>query len=1825
MISIKSASGAVKYETPINEGCKRKMFLMREDFVTLKFSLPERIVFGLGDNVEIPNDETGLFEIITPQYPEYNPETGGYDYDLRFDAYYMKWGNKVMKFLPEVGGRETSFHVTADLATHLNILIRNIKSLGYRYKGIEFNFSIDASVEKSAKLISYDKTSIIDALNRYAETWNCEWWITNNTIRFGRCELGASVEFSLADNVETMKRTESSGRHATRIYAFGSTRNIPKSYRPLSIQPTISGVVQKRLLLPQGTDSVDAYPNMRQEEAIEDVVVFDDIYPKRIGAISTISTKQYTDTTQEQDGSDTQTNWDAYRFTDTGINFSKDYVIPGGEGLKIIFQSGKLNGMEFELWFNPDNKPEKNGEEWNVEAQIYEIKRNEEYGRPLPDAVLHPEVGDKYILSGFDISLVSDAYVSSAEQELKQKAEEYVNKSKTDTSLYECTMMSDRMITASEESSLYNLGQRVKLLNDAYFNESGRASRIIGYEYNLDIPYDSPIYSVGEKAPISRFDKIEGRLQELTFAGQTFVGGVGGGAGSSGTSIYIITSNDTTAPTDSNTLSALRAMKEFLSKHKDDTAEGLIKFLKGAKFGDFLGGTAGRGGSIDDKGDAELNSLFVRRFLEVPELRYNRTDVQVGNEWNAPGGGLIESVKINYNSSGYPLMSGEATLKLENGEVGAIAVGDLCMGIFHDPEGRINSQTDLDDSKGGFKFAGFYTVYFKVTKIIGERNSRFKYTLRPDDFVSWDNMHHPHEAMTFVSFGNTTDPKRQTSRYSTRTYERYLKGVNDWVIGKDNIGAQFGDLSNLSVHGLNMTGYSAYLNNVYMSGVIEQFEEQATRYWLVPSVTQIKRSKDGSLSHGYVSCKRLKRVGNDPAQETTEKILKYQISDRLEEFYTQSVSVPTNAKWIEFRLYESDGALIDVSTINVVDDGKDGEKGDSVQGNPGNNIIQAFKKSVERPATPKQTEQERTTQTTPSGWSASPASDATTDPNSSIGISGISYGGDWTIVQSGQNTGYYASSTITHNGFTKQRVSFTAKQGGKLIIDLAVSSEQNYDLMCAGNLDVNVPNASTARTNYKERISGTQTKRVVYDNIPAGNHFVDISYLKDGSGSNGQDKGWFKVTPPQTTGGDGEGIWWVSSATQVYSSPTSWRMSDWSVPVRYEAEQGRGIADVKKYYLASEQSNGITHDSLGWSTNMQSATAEKPYLWAYEKIEYTDGAEPTKTPPIIILTFGRGIKEMTVYYLATPLNVGVTHGTQGWTTTVQLMTPTNKYLWSYTHTLFTDDTFKKTDPAIVGTYGEKGEKGDSIHGCIYRQTEWVKGVEYRNDESLTTGTRFIDVALRKNGAGNYNAYICKVTHTSSFFNRPPNKNFWQPMNNMAPIRTPLIIADNAVFKFAQTNQILVMKSDGTTVNAAMGGGDYPLWIGAPNPDDAPFKVGADGTAYCNNLKARGGVVAGNPDGQRAELNPASKSLDIFNVDGEMVTTFEGYQYGDIGSLFSNTSGTLTILKRTGYDTYFGFGRNVSLGKGRVYNLNGNDNEIQTIHEVISLSEAVHTAAPVEFRISGALSTYAYAPTPIEEPASSDLTTSGITFMRGASSVLALQLYTYEDSGLQNLKAITWVANAFAHGNSTDTDSRNNYFNEKSVRASAGYHVLKLNIYVSAAGANATARASWGSVISGQQDIRGRYVSDFYVSRYFANGFCLGRNAENYIAAYLHPTKGMTFEMSNNGKKFSFSNDGLNASGFLAGGVVNKWGYPTKKLGKFIESRKISQGRYRINHDVGHTNYVVSATHSCTDSDKDKLIARIIENEIQPTSCVIEMQWDGTAYDGGFMFEIKGEN
>ena len=264
--------------------------------------------------------------------------------------------------------------------------------------------------------------------------------------------------------------------------------------------------------------------------------------------------------------------------------------------------------------------------------------------------------------------------------------------------------------------------------------------------------------------------------------------------------------------------------KLFISKLYDDVSSGIITFNgglrsnkmtylnQGVQMGTFITGMiGGTGAQIDKDGRGEMTSLILREFLEVPELRFNKIDVVSGELWNSIAFGTIEDVD---------LVNQIVTLKLEEGEYSGIHVNDICRGIFHNFDGVNNTETGTDDC-GFDKVQGFSTAYFTPIEVLDARGKQFRYSLKQG------TTQHPCKAMKFAVYGNFTDETRRSSAYATRTYKRYLKGVNTWALNYTNIASQFGNLNGLTIPGApnngQLQGDGAYLTNVYMTGSIIEF------------------------------------------------------------------------------------------------------------------------------------------------------------------------------------------------------------------------------------------------------------------------------------------------------------------------------------------------------------------------------------------------------------------------------------------------------------------------------------------------------------------------------------------------------------------------------------------------------------------------------------------------------------------------------------------------------------------------------------------------------------------------------------------------------------------------------------------------------------------------------------------------------------------------------------------------------------------------------------------------------------------------------------------
>lgn len=637
MIQIKRNNNVFFTLEDFGEGSKLSYQLMDHHYIILKFTTATPVYFEIGDSVEIP--DFGYFELTSSYFPKHN-DSDGYDYEMQMDAYYMSWKNKLCKYRPQHGANETSFNLTTTVGVHMNVILGNLKALGLTYNGKEFSVDYTTYNNKAFDvqkrfLIEYGSISILDALNAICseDALNCEWWIDGSIIYLGYCEMEGQTTFEQDVNVLSMSYSESKSTYITRLYAFGSDRNIPKGYfTGADADVTTDGVATDYLMLPNkevdsdGFYAKDGYLEnvnvvKNDKQAIEGVVMFDEEYPKVECRVSSIKT--YDSTVDNEDGTKTtQTFWQVTS-TDSFTNNFKESWIKSNLTLGIKFTSGALMGMEFDVRFKVIDK-----------VNYFEIVANDTYGRTLPDGVMCPKVGDKYFLFNWDATKITDTdLIPTAQLSLFDRAKQYCQKTMISNSNFTCTMDGDKFYNDGTYD-YHPLGEQVKLINDMFAQVDAdgkhyRNSRIIGMEIPLDIPYDHPQYTVGEKAATSRLGKLEDKVDSIKVNGMQ-IGGTGSGNGGG---VYVIGMNDTTPASDSNVYSARRSRMEFVSRLLDNTAKGTITWEKVQKF--FSGLHVGNGNnySIDANGNVTINLLNSADYDDAAQSGfgfYKRKDGKYG-------------------------------------------------------------------------------------------------------------------------------------------------------------------------------------------------------------------------------------------------------------------------------------------------------------------------------------------------------------------------------------------------------------------------------------------------------------------------------------------------------------------------------------------------------------------------------------------------------------------------------------------------------------------------------------------------------------------------------------------------------------------------------------------------------------------------------------------------------------------------------------------------------------------------------------------------------------------------------------------------------------------------------------------------------------------------------------------------------------------------------------------------------------------------------------------------------------------------------------------
>ena len=212
---------------PITPNSKRVFKIMSEDCIKLSFVIEIPRAFNVGDF--IVDELFGKFYLSETQLPTWDKNTGGYKYELRFDAEYLLWKNHLFMLAENGVRKEANWSLTSALEVHAQQLIDNLDILGFT----EYKYIIEDSATDAFKVasISYAGVSILEALKLISDTWKCEWWVVGKDIHFGKMTASGRHKFTPGDNVTDIVVNRSRNTAVTRLYAFGGTKNIPYTYR----------------------------------------------------------------------------------------------------------------------------------------------------------------------------------------------------------------------------------------------------------------------------------------------------------------------------------------------------------------------------------------------------------------------------------------------------------------------------------------------------------------------------------------------------------------------------------------------------------------------------------------------------------------------------------------------------------------------------------------------------------------------------------------------------------------------------------------------------------------------------------------------------------------------------------------------------------------------------------------------------------------------------------------------------------------------------------------------------------------------------------------------------------------------------------------------------------------------------------------------------------------------------------------------------------------------------------------------------------------------------------------------------------------------------------------------------------------------------------------------------------------------------------------------------------------------------------------------------------------------------------------------------------
>lgn len=573
-INIYKQNGTIRATVSPADSAATNEELMSDTVLTLSFTHYEYVRLKVNDYVDFLGKRYWLLK----NYRPVKKSSIEYQYDVKFYGIESKLKKALVLKMVD-GDNSTAFSLNDSPAQHLQLFVDNMN----RITGSDV-WAIGQVVDSANVNIEYDCVSCFDGLGKLAEATKTEWWVEGYTLNLCRCEHGDMLELGYGKGLlNVSKDSNDNAPFFTRLYPIGSTRNIDAEVYGSS-----------RLHLPGGAQYVEQNTDLGIVEYSEETA-FSGIYPRRVGQVGVVRHETRTIEGEERE---------IYFFTDPGLTFNpNDYEI-GGLVKMVKFQSGELNGQDFEV-------------NWNNDTKEFEIINQYPYeNQQLPGGRLIPHTGNDYVL--YNIRMPEE-YYRLAEKELADAVAEFLKTYSIDTAVYKAP--TDYIYFQEKEINL-KLGRRVRLYSE-YFDSGYQDSRVVSISRKVN---NHTEMNIGCSLAVSstKLSKMENNITEIQAAFKEQL---------NKDVLQVLKSWDSADPSEYNVFSARRSMREFLLKNQPDEAKAYINFMRGLGVcGKLFNDILRVGDKLEASNQSVYSSLRTDKEIEaaIEELgdKYLRKDIE---------------------------------------------------------------------------------------------------------------------------------------------------------------------------------------------------------------------------------------------------------------------------------------------------------------------------------------------------------------------------------------------------------------------------------------------------------------------------------------------------------------------------------------------------------------------------------------------------------------------------------------------------------------------------------------------------------------------------------------------------------------------------------------------------------------------------------------------------------------------------------------------------------------------------------------------------------------------------------------------------------------------------------------------------------------------------------------------------------------------------------------------------------------------------------------------------------------------------------------------